>query len=86
MFKAFMEQHFILVIIGSVVGGIIIIVLVIAGILSVVTKRKKGGDSVPLTKLHARKDPKTNSRNVDSVHFSRGEKQALSLLLRTNQD
>jgi hypothetical protein len=88
-FQAFLEQHFLLVIIGSVVGGIIILVLVISAVLSFGVKRKKKQeDLTPLTEIgqsdHSKKN--NDAKNGDSVPLSRGEKQALSLILRANKD
>ena len=45
VFEAFLDQHFPLAVIGSVVGGLIILVLLIAAIFSLVMKLKKGKDS-----------------------------------------
>ena len=95
-FQAFLEQHFLLVIIGSVVGGIIILVLVISAVLSFGVKRKKKHeDLTPLTDIgqsdHAKKNDnakkeKEDAKKGDSLPLSRGEKQALSLILRANKD
>ena len=75
--NTFLEQHFMLVIIGSVIGGIIILVLIISAIISLRIKRKKNEDTIPLT---------PTKKTEDTIQLSRVEKQALSLILRANKD
>ena len=88
--QVFLEQHFLLVIIGSVVGGVIVLVLIISAVLSFGVKRKKRDDLTPLTDMghskNIRKDTEENTKKEGSVPLSRGEKQALSLILRANKD
>ena len=80
-FEAFLEDHWLLMIIGSVIVSIIILILIIAAILSLVAKRKKREDMYPLTEGGGGGDDKD-----DSGSLSRGEKQALSLIMRANKD
>ena len=82
-FQKFMQQHFMLVLIGSVVVGIIVLVLVISLILSLRMKKNNEEDKTPLTVLS---QTKSSRNNEETSPLSQVEKKALSLILKANKD
>merc|ERR1711915_594995 len=82
-FETFFDQHRVLFIIASVVGGIIVLVLVVSAIVASRLKMKKD-DITPLTESSYATRHESNDGGR-SPELSRGEKQALSLILRANK-
>ena len=78
-----MQQHFMLVLIGSVVVGIIVLVLLISLILSLRMKKNNEEDKTPLTVLS---QTKSSRNNEETSPLSQVEKKALSLILKANKD